>query len=83
MNRVVPVGCLTVQVEHLDQLCVLPLHVVHTKGPVLMGRNWLHKFRLDWKTIKLLKTSDSDHENPRITTQEKLESLLDTYAEVF
>ena len=82
-EQIVPVGCLTVQVEHLDQSCVLPLHVVHTKGPVLMGRNWLHKLRLDWKTIKLLKTSDSDHENPCITTQEKLESLLDTYAEVF
>ena len=82
-EQVVPVGCLTVQVEHLDQSCVLPLHVVHTKGPVLMGRNWLHKLRLDWKTIKLLKTSDSDHENPCITTHEKLESLLDTYAEVF
>ena len=82
-EQIVPVGCLTVQVEHLDQSCVLPLHVVHTKSPVLMGRNWLHKFRLDWKTIKLLKISDSDHENPRITTQEKLESLLDTYADVF
>ena len=82
-EQIVPVGCLTVQVEHLDQSCVLPLHVVHTKGPVLMGRNWLHKLRLDWKTIKLLKTSDSDHENPCITTQERLESLLDTYAEVF
>ena len=62
-EQIVPVGCLTVQVEHLDQSCVLPLHVVHTKGPVLMGRNWLHKLRLDWKTIKILKTSDSDHEN--------------------
>ena len=80
-EQIVSVGCLTVQVKHLDQACVLPLHVVHTKGPV--GRNWLNKVRLDWKTIKLLKTSDSDHENPGITTQEKLENLLDTYAEVF
>ena len=51
---IVPVGCLTMQVEYLDQSCLLPLHVVQTKGPVFMGRDWLHKLRLDWKTIKLL-----------------------------
>ena len=66
---IVPVGCLTMQVEYLDQSCLLPLHVVQTKGPVLMGRNWLHKLRLDWKTIKLLKSSDPSHRNPGRTTQ--------------
>jgi hypothetical protein len=43
----------------------------------------LHKLRLDWKTIKLLKSSDPSHINPGTTTQEKLKNLLDTYAEVF
>ena len=71
------------QVENLDQSYLLPLHVVQTKGPVLMGRDWLHKLRLDWKTIKLLKSSDPSHRNPGTTTQEKLKNLLDTYAEVF
>ena len=33
---IVPVGCLTVQVQYLDQSCLLPLHVVQIKGPVLM-----------------------------------------------
>ena len=80
---IVPVGCLTMQVEYLDQSCLLPLHVVQNKGPVLMGRDWLHKLRLDWKTIKLLKSSDPSHRNPGMTTQEKLKNLLDTYAEVF
>ena len=50
---------------------------------MLMGRDWLHKLRLDWKTIKLLKSSDPSHENSGATTQEKLKNLLDTYAEVF
>ncbi|CAB4044385.1 Hypothetical predicted protein, partial [Paramuricea clavata] len=48
-----------------------------------MGRDWLHKLCLDWKTIKLLKSSDPSHRNPGTTTQEKLKNLLDTYAEVF
>ncbi|CAB4019155.1 uncharacterized protein K02A2.6-like [Paramuricea clavata] len=80
---IVPVGCLTMQVEYLDQLCLLPFHVVQTKGPVLMGRDWLHKLRLNWKTIKLLKASDPSHRNPGTTTQGILKNLLDTYAEVF
>ena len=46
-EQIIPVGCLTVQVVHPDQSCLLPLRVVHTKGPVLMGRDWLHKLRLD------------------------------------
>ncbi|CAB4007397.1 Uncharacterized protein K02A2.6, partial [Paramuricea clavata] len=70
---IVPVGCLTMQVEYLDQSCLLPLHVVQTKGPVLMGRDWLHKLRLDWKTIKLLKSSDSSHRNPEV--EEELKRL--------
>ena len=84
-EQIVPLGCLSVQpfCEHLDQSCILPLYVVQTKGPVLMGRDWLHKLRLDWKTIKLLKFSDPSHENSGATTQEKLKNLLDTYAEVF
>ena len=48
-----------------------------------MGRDWLHKLRLDWKTIKLIKSSDSNHVDPDMTTQQQLESLLDTYADVF
>ncbi|CAB4010092.1 Retrovirus-related Pol poly from transposon [Paramuricea clavata] len=80
---IVPVGCLTVQVEYIDQSCLLPFHVVQTKGPVLMGRDWLHKLRLNWKTIKFLKSSDRSHRNPDTATQEKLKNLLDTYAEVF
>ena len=48
------------------------------------SRIWpLHKLRFDWKTIKLLKTSGSGHDNPCITTQQKLENLLDTHAMIF
>ena len=82
-EQIIPVGCLTMQVVHLDQSCLLPLHVVHTKGPVLMGRDWLHTLRLDWKNIKLLRCSDPSQVNNGMSTQEKLSSLLDTYAEVF
>ena len=82
-EQIIPVVCLTVQVVHLDQSCLLPLHVVHTKGPVLVGHDWPHKLCLDWKTIKLLRCSDSSQVNPGTSTQEKLGSLMDTYAEVF
>lgn len=82
-EQVYPVGCLTVQVEYQDQACLLPLYVVQTKRPVLMGRDWLHKLRLDWKTIKSLKLSDHRRETPAIPTQEKLSNLLDKYADIF
>jgi hypothetical protein len=29
----------------------LPLVIVEGSGPILLGRNWLPRFRLDWKTI--------------------------------
>ena len=58
--------------------------MVQTKGPVLMGRDWLHKLRLDWKTIKSLKVTDNPPADTRATpTQEKLSDLLDQYADVF
>ena len=43
-EQISPVGCLSVQVQ--DQASLLPLYVVRTKDPVLMGRDWLHKLRL-------------------------------------
>lgn len=45
-EQISPVGCLSVQVQYQDQASLLPLYVVRTKDPVLMGRDWLHKLRL-------------------------------------
>ena len=51
-KEVVPVlGVASVQVVYGNQTAVLPLVVVNTNGPPLLGREWLHTIRLDWKTI--------------------------------
>ena len=62
-------------VSVVDQLLVaqgtMPLQVVKGSGTTLLGRDWLQKFRLDWKTIFKLHTS--------LTVQE----VLNNHKEVF
>ncbi|PFX30124.1 Uncharacterized protein K02A2.6 [Stylophora pistillata] len=43
-----------------------------------MGRDWLHKVRLDWYAIKSLKASQT-----LSTTKEQLQTMLDKYSDVF
>ena len=57
---------------------MLDLYVVKNKGPVLMGRDWLYKIRLDWYAIKSLKASQT----PPIA-KERLQTMLDKYSDVF
>ena len=49
----------------------LPLTVVEGSGPMLMGRNWFDKIRLDWKSIC------------SVTQNPDVEALLGRYSGVF
>ena len=51
--------------------------MVKNKGPVLMGRDWLHKIRVDWYAFKSLKASQTPP-----TTKEHLQTMLDKYSDV-
>jgi len=44
-------GTVQVHVSHGNQTANLPLLVVQTDGPSLLGRNWLEKLQLDWQQI--------------------------------
>ena len=48
-----------------------------SKGPVLMGRDWLHKIHLDWHFIKSLQVSQD-----ATSSQHQLSVLLDKYSNV-
>ena len=50
----------------------LPLLVVGSKGPALLGRNWLEKIKLNWPIIKQL----SSH-------NKRLEEILHKHAHLF
>ncbi len=44
-------GEVDVTVEHNQQKLTLPLLLVGTEGPALLGRNWLERMKLDWRNI--------------------------------
>ena len=46
------IGEAKVQVAYRDQEAVLPAVITGNDGPVLMGRNWLSVWKLDWGQIK-------------------------------
>ena len=50
-------GELSVKVQSGSQVYTLPLLVVPGQGPSLLGRNWLLKLQLDWKSIFSLRSS--------------------------
>ena len=78
-EKIIPVGVLKANVEYKDQQpLLLDLYVVKNKAPVLMGRDWPHKVRLDWYAIKSLKASQTPP-----TTKEHLQTMLDKYSDVF
>lgn len=43
-------SCLVFE-EHNNQVKDLTLYAVKTQGPVMFGRDWLHKVKLNWKLI--------------------------------
>ena len=78
-ENITPVGVLKANVEYKDQQpLLLDLYVVKSKGPVLMGRDWLYKIRLDWYAIKSLQVSQATP-----LAKERLQTMLDKYSDVF
>ena len=78
-ENITPVGVLKANVEYKGQQpLLLDLYVVKGKGPVLMGRDWLYKLRLDWCAIKSLNVSQAT-----LPAKECLDTILDKYSDVF
>ena len=66
-------GSLTVDVTYGSQQHTLPLLVVAGTGPSLLGRDWLLKIQLDWRTLHLL----------RAAPPTQLQAILNRHSEVF
>ena len=62
------------QVRYGSEEHTLPLTVVAGNGPTLLGRDWLSKLQLNWRTIGL---TALDH------GRDKLQRILQQYDEVF
>ena len=79
-ENITPVGVLKVNVDYQNQreLLDLYLYVVKSKGPVLMGRDWLRKMHLDWCSIKSLQAPPAT-----LSPKERLDTMLDKYSDVF
>ena len=52
-EKISEIGQTMVQVKYDGQEETLPLIVVAGNGPTLLGRNWLEKIQIDWKSLKI------------------------------
>ena len=66
------VGKIIVHVSYGNQSDHFSLYVVKGDGPSLLGREWLRKLTLDWKTIGMAAQAPA-----------AVDSLLQTYSEIF
>ena len=72
-----PLGLARFLVKYGEKEANLPVIVTPGSGPALLGRNWLQEFKLDWpKLLNIIEIKE-------ITENAKLESLLNSYQEVF
>ena len=44
-------GCCNVNTQYQGQTGVMPLLLVESDGPTLLGRDWLSQIKLDWRQI--------------------------------
>ena len=65
-------GTISANVQFKTQQETLPLLVVDGDGPNLLGRDWLHKIKLDWQELYHTQV-----------TQPSVQTVLDKYKEVF
>ena len=70
-ENITPVGVLKVNVDYQNQRELLDLYIVKTKGPVLVGRDWLRKRHLDWCSIKPLQAPPA-----ALSPKERLDTML-------
>jgi hypothetical protein len=96
-NEVPVLGQATVDVQYGNQCVELPLVIVKLDGknqPMLLGRNWLEKVRLDWHSIIDSKARTSNkatisyHENskvnkPSLVDKSAIDILKQRYNSVF
>ena len=69
------VGKCHVQVKYNSQKPKdLPLYIINTKGPALLGRDWLSEIVLDWKKICAVR---------KVTEDDELKKLLQRYCTLF
>jgi len=59
-------GAVDVEVTYNEQTVVLPLVVVESKGPTLLGRDWLQHLKLDWTSIHQLHTTCAPSSLPEL-----------------
>ena len=73
-ENIAVLGQLNVHVHYGKQFAHLVLLVVAGDGPSLLGRNWLHYIKLDWKKIhavsKSIKLTDFLHHNSHLFREE-------------
>ena len=65
-------GTISANVQFKTQQETLPLLVVDGDGPSLLGRDWLHKIKLDWQELYHTQV-----------TQPSVQTVLDKYKQVF
>ena len=75
-ENITSVGVLNENVDYQNQreLLDLYLYVVKSKGPVLMGRDWIRKMHLVWCSIKSLQAPPAT-----LSPRERLDTMLDKY----
>ena len=66
-------GTTSVTVRYSGQVKQLPLLIVPTDGPSLLGRDWLQEIVLDWKQLNKV----------HYARQRALQDVLDKYADLF
>ena len=69
-------GMIEVEVKYEDQVTQLPLLVVEGSGPSLLGRDWLLKINLDWKSLNLYHIEN-------VMMPPKLNNLLAKHMQIF
>ena len=77
-------GQMLVSMKYGKQQHQLPVYVVNDNGPSLMGRNWLPKITLNWKSLNLASVPDSQTtRSPRDNWKQKVEAMVDAHKNVF
>ncbi|CAC5398917.1 unnamed protein product [Mytilus coruscus] len=79
-ERIDVLGKRNVTVTYNSQNVDFPITLVKGTGPSLMGRDWLHKLQLNWKSI--FKIEQLSH-NQEPEKDKELQDLLRKYPQVF